>query len=91
MRSWCLTVAHGLAKAKVPIRIRMDAPNNADLYPYSASAVHENRMGCVHGVPRVPDTKNSRPIWGMGRVPGFALQADSLIGSSPIFSTKHSL
>lgn len=24
----------------------------------------------------------------MGRVPGFALQADSLIGSIPIFSTK---
>ena len=33
---------------------------------------------------RVGETK----IWGMGRVPGFALQADSLIGSSPIFSTK---
>lgn len=27
----------------------------------------------------------------MGRVPGFALQADSLIGSSPIFSTKQSV
>ena len=26
--------------------------------------------------------------WGMGRGPRFALQADSLIGSSPIFSTK---
>ena len=64
MRSWCLTVAHGLAKAKVPIRIRMDAPSNADLYPYSASAVDENRMGCRYGVSRVPDTKNSRPILG---------------------------
>ena len=26
--------------------------------------------------------------WGMGWVPGFALQADSLIGSIPISSTK---
>ncbi len=27
-------------------------------------------------------------FWGLGRVPGFVLQTDSLIGSSPISSTK---
>ena len=51
---WCLTVAHGVANAKVPVRIRIDSP----------------------------------VLWGMGRVPGFALQADSLVGSSPTFSTN---
>ena len=74
---------------EIVVRFHTAVPNNyGRQHWYAAGTYKARRLVRWAGTTGFESLVYYQTIRGMGRVPRFALQADSLIGSSPISSTK---